>query len=190
MARDDGGCLTTPGIGSGARDGAVSVFVDADPVDLPPDLTRGTRRIKQRTNVVYVPAPTPACKFCGKPFPQSNRRPQEYCSNAHRQADYRKRRQEAIDASGAPTYRVAKKNAPVTVSPENYSTISKAEFRNTEVLSIPLNLLGGFRWPEAGSASILRPPIRAVIDAEIGIGFEVISPDDVRCSVITPRRAR
>ena len=26
MARDDGGCLTIPGIGSGARDGAVSVF--------------------------------------------------------------------------------------------------------------------------------------------------------------------
>ena len=133
------------------------------------------------------------CKFCDEIIPAGgDRRPREYCSDAHRQADYRKRRQEAAGGSGSADQargHSAKTNEPATISSKNSSTKSKVEFRNKRPPSVPfsaepIDLLGGRYF------DVWHPQFRAAIDAEIGVGAGWLrSPDGVRHQVI-PRRAR
>jgi hypothetical protein len=143
-------------------------------------------------NPVSIPN-QPRCRYCGAPFPpDGDRRPREYCSDAHRQADYRKRRQEAVEAvtkSDGPLDRFSGPDAPATISSNNSSTKSRVEFRNKRPPSVPLSadpidLLGGRGFDG------WDPRFRAAIDAEIGVGGGWLrSPDDVRYQIV-PRRAR
>ena len=58
------------------------------------------------------------CKFCGGIIPPGDRRPREYCSDAHRQADYRKRRQEADAGPNGLVGRPAEHNSPAANPPK------------------------------------------------------------------------
>jgi hypothetical protein len=58
-----------------------------------------------------------SCKFRGDLIPGGGRRPPRYCSSAHRQADYRKRRlQDGVTAEKAPTAHPAEQIAPTVKS--------------------------------------------------------------------------
>jgi hypothetical protein len=129
---------------------------------------------------MFAPANTriSTCSRCGAAFNSSPRRPRSYCSDACRQAAYRER---AVDQDA--DYRPSENNAPATKSPENSSTISTAEFRNKHTPSIPLNLLGGHRWPDVDPA--MGGIVKVVIDTEIGCGrVTIVSPDGVTVTVI------
>jgi hypothetical protein len=126
------------------------------------------------------------CRYCGDPIPAGGRRPRQYCTDAHRQADFRKRHQEAANGS-EPADQVA--NSPATISSKNSSTKSKLEFRNKRAPSVPfsvepIDLLGG------RESDVWHPQFRAAIDVEIGVGADWLrSPDGVRFQIV-PRRAR
>jgi hypothetical protein len=139
---------------------------------------------------VLLPTSDHRCKFCGETIPQGDHRPRDYCSNRCRQTAYRERRQDAFSGREAPSYRPVENNAPAAASPENSSTISRAEFRNKGAPSVPLNLLGGFHWAGAGvPARIAR--IRAAVDNELGIGGAVItSPDGTAATIVPPHKPR
>jgi hypothetical protein len=137
------------------------------------------------------------CKFCGEVIPAGDRRPPEYCSNAHRQADYRKRRQEAANGS-EPADRAeghpADLNAPTTESAEtgaeNSNKINGPNFV-TNGSSVPLDLFGrGHRWVGV-KADGNAAKVTAAIDAELGVGVEwLTSPGGARYQVIPSRHAR
>jgi endogenous inhibitor of DNA gyrase (YacG/DUF329 family) len=123
-----------------------------------------------------------SCAQCGKPLrtKQASRRPRDFCSNGCRQAAYRERRQDAFSP-----YRVEENNEPAANSLKNSSTISTVEFRNKGTPSVPLNLLGGHRWPGAGSVD-RNARVKAVINAEIGIGHAAIVSSDGAAAATIP----
>ena len=132
------------------------------------------------------------CKFCGGIIPPGDRRPREYCSDAHRQAAYRAASRVHAAADEAFTH-PANSNAPTAESTksgaENSNKINGRNFV-TDCPSVPLDLFGrGFRWPGAkvnGNAV----QIAAAVDAELGAGgLAIMSPDGV-VAVIVPRRTR
>jgi hypothetical protein len=134
----------------------------------------------------------PRCKHCGEIIPTSGRRPREFCCDAHRQADYRKRRREADAGSDVPLPPAGEYNSctaeSAKIGGENPNQINGPNFV-TDGSSLPLDLFGrGHRWPGANGRSHAR--ISAAVDTELGAGgLEVVSPGGVRFQII-PRRAR
>jgi hypothetical protein len=142
-------------------------------------------------NPVSIPD-QPRCKHCGDPIPAGDRRPREFCSSRCRQAAYRKatartnfrtdpvlpQRPEDLDA---PTVESAKNGA------ENPNKINGRNFV-TDGPSVPLNVFGrGYHWPGAkANGNAVR--IAAAVDAELGVGGQVIvSPDGVAVTVAPSR---
>jgi hypothetical protein len=142
---------------------------------------------------LYLPSPIPACKFCGRPFPQSNRRRQGYCSSACRQAAYRKRSQESVTAEKAPTAHPAEQIAPTVKSAKNVEKFPndfKGRLLRNSTPSIPLNVFGrGYRWPGA-KANGNATRISAAVDAELGVGAGWLTSPGGALYQIVPRRAR
>jgi hypothetical protein len=133
----------------------------------------------------------PRCKFCGGIIPAGDRRPREYCSDAHRKAASRTRR--------APSWllppRPPSENSPATKSAkndvENTNEINGRIFGQNGP-SVALNLFGrGYHWPGA-KANGHASKIVAAIDAELGVGGQVVvSPDGVTVAIVPlPSRKR
>jgi hypothetical protein len=133
----------------------------------------------------------PRCKFCGNPIPLGDRRPREYCSDAHRVAASRVRRHGSELPNGHPTSSDAY-TAEFRISEQRTPLNSLDFFRAQNRPFPPLNLLGGQRW-NGDVTAVRRAKIKAAIDGEIGVaGFGELttSPHGVRCFVIPSRRAR
>jgi hypothetical protein len=137
----------------------------------------------------------PRCKHCGEIIPAGDRRPQQYCSSACRQADYRKRRQEAANGS-EPADQVVSHPTDL-IAPTTESAKSGAEFTNnikgrnfvTNGSSVPLDLFGrGYRWPAKANGNAVR--IAAAVDAELGVGADWLSSSGGAKYQIIPSRHR
>jgi hypothetical protein len=113
-------------------------------------------------SVCSVPEPSEQqhCRHCGDPIPAGDRRPREYCSDACRQADYRKRRQEAAGGSepanhvsGHPVDLIAP-TAESAKNGEKFPNDFKGRLLRNSNPRSPLDLFGrGRRWPGAEAAS-------------------------------------
>jgi hypothetical protein len=130
------------------------------------------------------------CEYCGDAIPPGGRRPREYCSDAHRQAAFRKRR----TPSWLLPQRPPSENSPATESAkngaENPNEINGRNFV-TNGSSVPLDLFGRrHRW--AGiMANGNAVKVSAAVDAELGVGAEwLTSPGGALYQVIPSRRAR
>jgi hypothetical protein len=140
---------------------------------------------------VQIPDQQPRCKFCGDPIPAGDRRPREFCTDAHRVAASRMRRRGSGLPDGHPTSSNAS-TAEFPISEQKTPLNSLDFFRAQNRPPPPLNLLGGQRW-NGDVTAVRRAKIKAAIDVEIGVaGFGELptSPDGIRCFVIPSRRAR
>jgi hypothetical protein len=143
--------------------------------------------------VLSSSVPTPdqqRCKHCGEIIPPGDRRPREYCSDAHRKAAARMRG--AIPE--ALPQRPAENNAPTTESAknggENPNKIN-GRINGQNGPSVPLNLFGsGYRWPGA-NVRVRAAKTSAAVDAELGVGGPaIVSPDGVTAAIIPSRKPR
>jgi hypothetical protein len=130
-----------------------------------------------------TPPTQPRCRYCGEIIPPGDRRPREYCSDAHRKAAARTRR----TPSWLLPQRPGDLNAPTAESTKN--GVEKTNKINGRIFgqngpSVPVNLFGrGYRWPGAKTnGNAVR--VAAAVDAELGVG--------VRWSchrMVSPRRS-
>jgi hypothetical protein len=144
-------------------------------------------------SVCSVPEPSEQqrCKYCGEIIPAGDRRPREYCSDAHRKAASRTRR----TPSWLLPQRSPSENSPATESAKtgvgNTNEIN-GRFVRKFGPSVPLNVFGrGYRWPGAkANGNAVR--IAAAVDAELGVGgLVIVSPDGVVVTVVpspSPRK--
>ena len=135
----------------------------------------------------------PICKFCGGPVPTGDRRPRQFCCDAHRQADYRKRHLDRAATEKAPITHPAEKNGSTTESTktgtENPNKINGPNFV-TSGPSVPLNVFGrAYRWPGA-KANGNAVKISAAVDTELGAGAEWLTSSGGARYQVIPRRAR
>ena len=134
------------------------------------------------------PTTQSTCRHCGKAIPIGDRRPQEFCSDAHRKAFGRAN----FRTRPLSSYRPENLNAPTVKSAEigaEKANNFKGRISGQNVPSVPLNLLGGASWSGAGSAE-RAALIKTVIDMEIGTrAAVVISPDGVAATIIRSRSA-
>ncbi len=104
------------------------------------------------------------CALCGREFWAGKRkgRRREFCSNTCRQAAFR-------NASYYPTgrYEIAQNNPDKSIACKPVFGDRGAAF------SVPVNLLGGYRWP--GATPVDRATLEKIIHREIG-GTEWIPP--------------
>jgi hypothetical protein len=142
--------------------------------------------------VLSSSVPTPdqqRCKHCGEIIPAGDRRPREYCSDAHRKAATRKRRA----APEVLPQRPAENNSPTAESAknggENPNKIND-RISGQNGPSLPLNLFGsGYRWPGANVRSTAKTS--AAVDAELGVGGPtIVSPDGVTAAIVPSRQPR
>jgi hypothetical protein len=126
------------------------------------------------------------CKHCRAIIPVGPFKPRRFCSDACRKAAARASKRTNSEAE-VPEVGSTENNAPAVksskIDAEKHNKI-KARVNGQNEPSIPLNLIGGYRWP--GVRPLDPDLVAKILSAELGTPVEIMVSTDGITTTITP----